>query len=156
VAKAVREALAKADQPVGPEGLSLNVVSKAFRIKNDNWVFAYMAKRGLIKRPPDINGDSSFETDMILVTLNQAGKPLAQFVSIPGEPAPPVFGDLKAMMKGKWRFIISLGEDEVGYLLRESEWHRPYYKYERTMSPGIHTVPTLKRILKELEAMGQQ
>lgn len=153
VAKAVRQALKSADTPVGPEGLSLKVVQKRFRLQNTNWVFEYMAKRGIIKRPVDLSGDNSFATDMILATVSQNNRVIAQFVSIPGEPAPTVFADLKAMMQGKWRFLIGLGEDEVGYMVRKADWHKPYYKYERTMSPGIETAPRIKAILKSLESM---
>lgn len=151
VAKAVRQALAKADPAVGPDGLSLKIASRTFNIRNDNWVFAYMAKRGIIKRPVDRSGDNSFITDMILVTLFQNKKAIAQFVSIPGEPAPTVFKDLKSMMQGKWRFLIGLGEDEIGYIVRKSDWNQPYYKYERSMSPGIETAPLIKSELKALE-----
>jgi len=153
VAKAVREAIRTADPAIGPEGLSLKVVRKAFRLENTNWVFGYMAKRGIIKRPVDLSGDNAFFTDMILATISQDGKKIAQFVSIPGEPAPTVFADLKAMMRGKWRFLIGLGEDEVGYMVRKADWNKKYYKYERTMSPGINTAPTIKAILRSLEEM---
>ena len=90
---------------------------------------------------------------MILISLSKDDQVVAQFVTVPGEPAPTVFADLKGMMRGKWRFLIGLGEDEIGYIVRKADWHQPYYKYERSMSPGIETAPTVKSVLKALEAM---
>ena len=139
VAHTVREALSHASRWYGPKGCEIRFFSSSFVLPNNNWVFSYMAKRGLIKRPLHLDQDEAFETAMALVEIVGPGGPLARFVTIPGEPAPDVGKEALSMLKVQWPFIISLGLDEVGYILNPSRWNEPYYRYERSMSAGKDT-----------------
>jgi hypothetical protein len=55
-------------------------------------------------------------------------------------------------MHGTYRFIIGLGQDELGYILVLKDFDRELYHYERSMSVGKQTWPLLFQPLKELIA----
>jgi len=48
------------------------------------------------------------------------------------------------------KFTMSLGNDEVGYMVREEDWNLPQYEYERTMSLGKSTATTVINVTREL------
>lgn len=60
----------------------------------------------------------------------------AEFVSLPGETLPVVGFAAKDLLRGKSKFLFSLGNDELGYLLDERIMKDPAYFYEKTVSPG--------------------
>jgi hypothetical protein len=76
----------------------------------------------------------------------------------PGDPVevPPV----RDMMQGRYKFILGLASDEIGYIIPKSEWdEKAPYTYDRDDSPygeenslGPETAPVLHRNLKEMLA----
>jgi len=62
------------------------------------------------------------------------------------------------MMTGKYKFVIGLGSDEIGYIIPKSAWdEKAPYTYGREESPygeenslGPETAPILHRNLKEM------
>ncbi len=71
-------------------------------------------------------------------------------VTIPGEILPRPALDLKNRMSGKFRMVIALGNDELGYILDPDDFVRDTYKYERSMSVGRQTWPILSASASEL------
>jgi hypothetical protein len=71
-------------------------------------------------------------------------------LSVPGEPAPPLVPEMDALAQAPVVFTVALGNDEVGYMVREEDWDSPNYEYERTMSLGQTTGTTVLRTLRAL------
>jgi len=65
---------------------------------------------------------------------------------------------IREMMPGKYKFVIGLANDEIGYIIPKSQWDvKAPYTYNRKDSPygeenslGPETAPTLHRNLKEM------
>lgn len=72
------------------------------------------------------------------------------WMTIPGEILPKPALDLKSRMPGRYRMVVALGNDELGYILDPEDWPRDLYKYERSMSVGQETWPLLFRAAQEL------
>jgi hypothetical protein len=49
--------------------------------------------------------------------------------------------------------VVSLGNDELGYLIHEEDFSRDLYRYERTVSPGPLAVTLLRRVAAEALAL---
>jgi hypothetical protein len=76
----------------------------------------------------------------------------AILLTAPGEVLPRVGFELKALATGVRPFlVVSLGNDELGYLIHEEDFARGLYSYERTVSPGPLTVTLLR--LAALDAL---
>lgn len=71
-------------------------------------------------------------------------------MSIPGEILPKPALDLKSRMPGRYRMVVALGNDELGYILDPEDWNKDLYKYERSMSVGRETWPLLFKASQEL------
>jgi hypothetical protein len=70
------------------------------------------------------------------------------FVTVPGEALPEVGKEVFALMKARHRFLVGLGQDEVGYILPKADFDPK--KYEESMSLGPETAPTLLDALNTL------
>lgn len=72
----------------------------------------------------------------------------ADFITIPGE-ALPAFGlRIKELLPGRFRFVLGLGNDELGYIM-DNEVFDPS-RYEESVSVGPQTGPSLYRLSKKL------
>lgn len=119
-------------QPVvGP----IRLVETPVVLPNMNPRFEFAKKRGLIDRPIE-NGQ--IRTSMAAGTIGNF-----QFVTVPGEPSPEVAHQVYAAMTGQHKAILCLGLDELGYIIPASFFADREYKYEKTMSVGPHTAPTV-------------
>ena len=63
------------------------------------------------------------------------------FVTVPGEALPEVGKEVFARMNARHKFLVGLGQDEVGYILPKADFDPK--KYEESMSLGPETAPTL-------------
>lgn len=70
------------------------------------------------------------------------------FVTVPGEALPEVGKEVFSLMNAKHRFLVGLGQDEVGYILPKADFDPK--KYEESMSLGPETAPTLLDAIKQL------
>ena len=70
------------------------------------------------------------------------------FVTVPGEALPEVGREVFSLMNAKHRFLVGLGQDEVGYILPKADFDPK--KYEESMSLGPDTAPTLLESLNQL------
>jgi hypothetical protein len=70
------------------------------------------------------------------------------FVTVPGEALPEVGREVFSLMNAKHRFLVGLGQDEVGYILPKADFDPK--KYEESMSLGPETAPTLLETLNQL------
>jgi len=71
-------------------------------------------------------------------------------VTVPGEPLPEVGFQIQAILNCPYPFVLSLGCDELGYILPRQYAGRKAYRYENSMSLG----PDLtEKLLEELRQM---
>jgi hypothetical protein len=88
-----------------------------------------------------VNG--KITTEMIHLRIGPA-----EFISMPGEALPKVGLNMKTLLTGDYKFLISLGDDELGYILPKEEFDPK--KYEESVSLGPDTAPALYGAAKEL------
>ncbi|MGE0707991.1 MAG: neutral/alkaline non-lysosomal ceramidase N-terminal domain-containing protein [Planctomycetota bacterium] len=68
----------------------------------------------------------------------------AVFLTVPGEALPKLGFELGSLASGAPRLIVGLGNDELGYLVHESDWEDERYAYERSVSPGRSAVGVIR------------
>jgi hypothetical protein len=87
--------------------------------------------------------------------LVNGGIQVPEGADYPGEPIElPVIRD---MMKGKYNFVIGLGNDEVGYIMPKTHWdtEEPYtYKYKKRPYGEINSLGPETGPILHNEVMG--
>ena len=69
-------------------------------------------------------------------------------VTFPGEPLPKVGLKAKKMLDGPFKFVIGLGNDEIGYIIDSEDWTPG--KYEESMSLGSKTADLILSNINEI------
>lgn len=148
---AVRGVLDDAGETFGPEDVTLAVETEETHLIIDNLVLEYLGKRGLLQRRTSRRNFRHYVfTDVLAARIRHGDRVLADLVTVPGEPTPPLVEELDATSEAPVKFTVSLGNDEVGYLLREQDWDLDIYRYERTMSLGPGTGTRLLDLIGEM------
>jgi hypothetical protein len=152
VAIADAAAAAARDAPAhGPDDVTLTVATDRVRLEMDNWRFDYVDRKRLSPRSSKKSGGRTFvHTDVLALRVRAGGRVLADLASVPGEPAPPVVEDLDGTSDAPVKVNVALGNDEIGYILRESEFDRDVYDYERTVSLGPRTATRIVEAIRAL------
>mgnify|MGYP001810411376 CR=1 FL=1 len=160
-------ALDKAESVTG--GISL--LAKTIELPLGNPLFKLGIALGVIN-----GGYSSWGHMRTEVSACKIGE--VSFITIPGELYPeianggienPKEGDfklaqpletppLRALMPGKYKFVLGLANDELGYIIPKSEWDKeapylydsPKAHYGEVNSTGPETAPLLHKTLKEM------
>lgn len=68
----------------------------------------------------------------------------------PGEPLPAVGFEANRILNKEFPLLVSLGNDEIGYVLAEEMFTDELYSYEQSMSLGPQTANVLLAALKDL------
>jgi hypothetical protein len=110
------------------EETTISVATTRLLVPVENMRFRLARRVGLLRRPLE-HGRVETEVDVL-----QLGP--AQIATVPGEILPGIGFAVKATMSSRFKFLIGLGNDELGYILRPDDWKDPVYTYERTMSVG--------------------
>ncbi len=108
---------------------------KVVAIPAKNWRFRLAKWMGVIDRP--------LEENRVLTELWRIDLGGAQIITIPGEILPNLGLKLKEHMRGKYRLLLGLANDEVGYVLSSADYHDELYSYERSMSIGPEIGPLI-------------
>ena len=147
---------------------NLSLIAKTIHLPMDNSLFRIGASLGLFDR--GLSGWITMRTELSLFSIGPAS-----FATFPGEIYPeiinggidtPVGQDIdtdpveippiRQLMKGKYKFIFGMANDELGYIIPKSEWdvEAPYI-YEAVKSPygednslGPDTAPILHGAFK--------
>jgi hypothetical protein len=110
----------------------------------DNALFEYVVRVGLVeRREPGKRG--GLVTEVGRIELGPASIAL-----VPGEPSPMVGMRIKEQLRAEHPLLIALASDELGYILDPSEYDDPNFEYERSVSVGRETAPTLEAALAGL------
>ena len=126
LSEAVIEAVETARSEVTEAPITLQ--RKRLYLPVENWRFRLAQRIGFLKREAY---DGTLKTELNLLGLGPA-----QLVTVPGEICPEIGMALKEHMRAQFKFLVGLGNDELGYILRPSQFHDPVYGYERSMSIG--------------------
>lgn len=149
----------------------INLTAKTIELPLGNPLFRLGIAVGVIE-----GGYSSWghlRTEVAALTIGDAS-----FITIPGELYPeianggietPKEGDFKLdkpvetpplrnLMPGKYKFVLGLANDELGYIIPKSEWDKeapylydsPKAHYGEVNSTGPETAPLLHKALKEM------
>jgi hypothetical protein len=111
-----------------------------FPVSNENFIQA--AKFKIIDR--EFLGETYLESEICHITISSA----VQIVTLPGEPLPKVGLKAKSLLKSPYKFLIGLGNDEVGYIIDKEDW--TVEKYEESMSLGPLTSDIVLTNIKAL------
>src|SRR5205807_8111176 len=128
-------------------GTPLAVARRLVAIPMENENFKLLLGLKALDQDPERKptADLHVDTEVWRVDLGQV-----TWISIPGEVLPRPALALKAKMPGKYRMIVALGNDELGYILDPEDFDRKLYTYEKSMSVGKQTWPKLFDAAQEL------
>jgi len=102
--------------------------------------FLELRKAGVIRR--EFRG-GKVRTELHVIRLGEL-----ELATIPGEALPKVGLEIKEHMKGRYRILIGLGNDELGYIIPEEDFDPT--KYEESMSVGPRAAPIIVEGLADL------
>ena len=149
---------------------AISLVVRTVPMKIDNILFKLGAALGVMKR--GTMGWMKMRSELAVVKIGPVS-----FVTVPGEIYPelvngpveaPEGGDfgiaplevppIREMMPGKYKFVLGLGNDEIGYIIPKSQWDvKAPFTYGREKAPygeenslGPETAGVIHSNLKEM------
>lgn len=141
LAESVNDAL-KIAKAVKENSIQFKSKKINFPVENEGW--KQLAAMGTIKRAIT----DSVETEIAWFKIGEA-----QFITHPGETAPFYSIETKKMMKSGAKFILGLGNDALGYILKPKYFEDktlPHAEYLTGMSVGKQTGPILLQNIQAL------
>jgi len=117
-----------------------------FPLRNKNFLKAYqmgMLGKDVAWTLREQQGEFLLKSEVSALRLGEI-----MFVTVPGEALPEVGKEVFALMNARHKFLVGLGQDEIGYILPKADFDPK--KYEESMSLGPETAPTLLDALKQL------
>ena len=125
------------------ESTEIRFAHKVFQLPVANDGFKQLAAAKII---PRALGDTT-ETEVAWFAVGPA-----QFVTEPGETAPLYSREAQALMKTGPKFILGLGLDELGYILKPEYFTTkyPHGEYLTATSPGPDAGPAMMEALKTI------
>ncbi|MDP8257401.1 MAG: neutral/alkaline non-lysosomal ceramidase N-terminal domain-containing protein [Candidatus Alcyoniella australis] len=138
-------------QPFGPGAIIIKHNSRDIFLPVDNAMYNMMYRNGLLSlegRPTKVEeGQELIGSEVHAVSLGPA-----QIALVPGELFPSIGWELKAAMDAPYRFVFTLANDELGYMMLPAQFEDRTYKYERGASLGPQTGAIVLQAAKELLA----
>ncbi len=138
VADAALQALEKAEAIAAP-AISVASESVPFPVTSPDLLAAVGA--GVVPVPLDTEGRTLAD-----ISLIQIGP--VQMVTVPGEPHPEVTAKVKAMMTGRYNFILGLANHELGYFVALETWDPE--GVQESLSAGRDNEPILLETVRRL------
>jgi hypothetical protein len=89
--------------------------------------------------------DNHLTTEAALVDLGPV-----QLLTIPGEPTPEAGRAFAQELSAPYRMIVTLGMDELAYILTERQWNDPRFEYERSDSVGPEIFGRIRKVVRQL------
>lgn len=116
------------------------------KIPLENEKFRLTAEMGIL---PYVDFSDEVVTEVNVIRIGDA-----TFATFPGEAFPKLGLKVKEAMKTRYKFVIGLANDELGYILPEEDFNKELYSYERSMSVGskIGTI-TVEEIINGLQTL---
>jgi hypothetical protein len=135
--------LAALDKTMPLNATDIRFAHKVFQVPVANEGFKQLAAAKII---PRALGDTA-ETEVAWFAIGPA-----QFATEPGETAPLYSREAQALMKTGPKFILGLGLDELGYILKPDYFggKYPHAEYLTSTSPGPQTGPVMMDALRQI------
>ncbi|MBC7287440.1 MAG: hypothetical protein H5T86_05220 [Armatimonadetes bacterium] len=143
VGDAVVKALKEAEEPMRPD-LAFASTQVRFPIESPRLLKAL--KAGLLVPYKNFR-DKEVTADIAVMWLGPS-----IWMTFPGEPLPALGLKAKSMAETDYKFLISLANNEVGYIIPTDQWGQKRYEYEMSMSLGPKTAGICLNALSELLA----
>jgi hypothetical protein len=156
---------------------TIRFATQQFFLEPRNEGLVEKMKAGLIRRivykdgipTQDFTGSVQVKTRMTLFRVGPI-----DFLTVPGELNPeleiglpagfnpsqgPVHADnyavrkpLNTILRGKYKIVVGLGEDELGYIVPECDWRMTYYEPHMSVSPEMEriVIERAERLVREL------
>lgn len=121
-------------KPLTPKTLTLQ--HKLFTVPMENPRFIALTKLKVF--PPELIKNGEIETEVNRITLGDC-----ELLTLPGEALPNIGLYLKTKMHGKFKFLLGLTNDELGYILTPEDFVLDLYKYEASVSVGEQMSPRM-------------
>ena len=132
----VEKILSSIESATMQENVRLNHKSREINIPLQNPQFLSAIESGLLpKEMAILPANDPHNNTMVIPTvvrLIQIGE--AQIATYPGEVLPKLGFQVKSAMDAKYRFVFSLADDELGYILDDKDFNQEPYEYESSMS----------------------
>jgi hypothetical protein len=141
LAKATVAAL---DDAKSLQSSQLHFQSRKINLQVDNEAWRQLAAGGIIQRPI---------TEVVTTEVAWFAIGEASFATHPGETAPIYSLQTKEMMPDGPKFVLGLGQDALGYIVKPEYFEDqslPHAPYMTSMSLGKDTGPYLMEVLKTL------
>lgn len=128
----------------------ISIRSAEIEIPMENQNFMALSQIGVL--PKRVEGKTiKSEVNLIKISSSaESAEMVAEIATVPGELLPKLGLKVKEAMKAKYKFIIGLGCDELGYIIPEEDFSLELYKYERSMSVGSKAGTIISEKLSEL------
>ncbi len=126
-----------------PESGGIRAVIREVKIPFDNGWWRFFRWLGLLD--VDLDDERRATTAVNAWRLGPS-----TWLTVPGEVFPSLGRRYKAAMNTPYRFLIGLGQDELGYIMDADEFEDDLYGYEQMMSPGPATGPALDAAVDEV------
>lgn len=131
------------EQTAPVNGTTVRFARKVFAVPNENELFKQIGAAGLNLIPREfVDG---VETEVAWFAVGDA-----QFATHPGETAPKFTWDTEALMDTGPKFVVGLGLDQLGYIVKP-EWFDspdiPFATYQTSMSLGRQAGPSMMTAL---------
>ncbi len=120
----------------------LTVASKEISMPVNNKMLIFAAGLGVLGRNLSPNG---ITTEVGHIQIGPA-----TIMAAPGEISPAVGIQIKKNMVGDFKFLFSLCNDEIGYVLDKHVFYDPRFSYEKSMSIGAGTAEKIKDTYTEI------
>jgi len=122
----------------------IRFANKVFEVPLANEGFKQLSAMGVVDR----SMGETIETEVAWFSIGPA-----QFATHPGETSPVHGWKTKGLMDSGPRFILGLGLDELGYVLKPAYFESgamPHAEYLTSMSPGPEAAPAIMAALKSI------
>lgn len=120
----------------------LRVRNREILIPLENFRFRLVRWLGVIQRP--------LHKDRVKTEVWHVDMGAVKMVTAPGEMLPNLGLRLKGHMRGKYRLVLGLANDELGYILSREDYQDDLYAYERSMSVGPEAGPLIYEGIMDL------
>lgn len=128
----------KGTSAIGPRDVRIALKKEIVSFPMRNRTFEYAFRQGILHREQVESATMKLRAEVNAFSIGPAG-----FVSAPGELFPSLDFTIKSLMREKYKFVLTLANDELGYMMTKEQFHDETYAYEQSMSLGEDTGPIL-------------
>jgi hypothetical protein len=127
------------------------IIRPTLHLRNQRFELPIQAE-GLVKLAMNLNllEPRPLKDDCLIAEAAYVDLGVLEMVTVPGEPTPEVGRAIARELAAPYHMILTLGMDELAYIISKRQWDDPRFEYERTMSLGPDTV---ERVLAAIRGL---